>query len=262
MGCKDVEYNIVDFIDKQLAPEKEVMIEEHIASCGECKIAYDETLVLMRDFANEKTYTPSPKLRADFYAMLEEEKQLQQPKVVQLKPENNFNWKYAFQIAASFVLLFLGFFAGSLSTKQTVNDEISALKTQTVALKENMMLAMLDNTSASKRIQAVNYSEELEQPDEKITIALIDRMHFDSNINVRLAAADALAKYSENETVKKAFIDALSTEKNPSLQIAIIQFLVQTHEKRALDPMQKLLEQPETPDYIKAEVSSGMSQII
>jgi HEAT repeat protein len=87
-------------------------------------------------------------------------------------------------------------------------------------------------------------------------------MQFDTNINVRLAAAEALAKYSDIEMVKTAFIDALSTEKDPSLQIAIIHFLVKTQEKRALDPMQKLLEQPDTPDYVKAEVNSGMSQII
>ena len=159
-------------------------------------------------------------------------------------------------------MLFLGYFTGTFTTKKDASEEIAALKTQTIELKENMMLAMMDNTSASKRIQAVNYSEEFEQPDEKITNALIDRMHYDTNINVRLAAAEALSKYSESESVKKAFIDALSTEKDPSLQIAIIQFLVQTQEKRALDSMQKLLDQPETPDYVKAEVSSGMSQII
>jgi len=263
MECKDVEYNIIDFIDKQLSPEKELIIEKHIVSCGECKIAYDETLVLMRDFENENKETPSTNLRTNFYTFLEEEKQLQEAmKIVQLNPESSFNWKYAFQIAASVVLLLTGYFAGNFATKQNANEEIVALKMQTVELKENMMLALLDNNSASKRIQAVNYSGELEQPDEKITIALIDRMHFDSNINVRLAAAEALSKYSEIELVKKAFIDALSTENDPSLQIAIIQFLVQTQEKRALDPMQQLLEQPETPDYVKAEVSSGMSQII
>jgi predicted anti-sigma-YlaC factor YlaD len=167
MECKDVAYNIVDFIDEQLLPEKAAIIKKHISSCSECKIIYDETVVLMRDFENEKMQTPSPNLRANFFAMLEEEKQLQEPKVVQLKPESSFNWKYAFQIAASFVLLCLGFFAGSFSTKQNTNKEIATLKTQTVELKENMMLALLDNNSPSKRIQAVNYSEELEQPDKK-----------------------------------------------------------------------------------------------
>lgn len=262
MECKDVEYSIVDFIDKQLSPEQEAQINKHISSCSECKISYDETVVLMRDFENEKVETPSSNLRSNFYNMLEEEKQLQGTKVVQLRPKSSFNYKYAFQIAASFLLLFLGYFTGTFTTKQDANEEIAALKTQTIQLKENMLLAMIDNTSASKRIQAVNYSEELEQPDEKITNALIDRMYYDTNINVRLAAAEALSKYSESESVKKAFIDALSTEKDPSLQIAIIQFLVQTQEKRALDSMQKLLDQPETPDYVKAEVSSGMSQII
>ena len=84
MECKDVEYSIVDFIDKQLSLEQEEQINNHIASCSECKLSHDETVVLMRDFENEKVETPSSNLRSSFYKMLEEEKQLQGTKVVSI----------------------------------------------------------------------------------------------------------------------------------------------------------------------------------
>jgi len=212
----------------------------------------------MNAFQSVEIEEPSGDLRLNFLKTLDEEKQLQSPRVVQLNSKSSFNWRQAFQIAASFVLLFLGFFAGSYSSTQKASEEITVLKEQTKELKEDMMLALIDNRSASKRIQAVNYSEELIQPDSEVLEALINRMHYDSNINVRLAAADALSKYSEMELIKKAFIDALSTEKTPDLQIAIIQFLVKIQDKRALEPMQHLLDTPETLDFVKAQANSGI----
>ena len=262
MDCKKVEHIIVDFIDEQLSNEVTQEVENHIASCGTCQIIHDETLVLMRDLENEEEHIPNKNVRTNFYAFLEEEKQLQSKNVIPLNQSSGFVWKRAFQIAASFLLLFLGYFMGSYNIKQSSNQEIAILKKETLEMKENMLLAMIDNRSASKRIKAVNFTEDFVQPDEKILNALLDRMQFDSNINVRLAAAEALSRFSEFEQVKIAFIDALSIEKNPSLQIAIIQFLAEIQEERALIPMRKLLEEPETPDYVKAQVNNGISQII
>ena len=263
MEAKDLEKYIVDYIDGNLPKAKMQAIKEAIEASEECKILYEETKALFVAMSNEPEQEPSLGLRQDFYKMLEEEKQLQQDRVVQLVPEKkDFPWKYAFQIAASFVLLFLGFFAGSYNSEQKASKEIANLKEQTTELKQDMMLALIDNRSASKRIQAVSYTEEFTQPDAEIINALISRLQFDPSVNVRLAAAEALSKYSDMELVKKAFIDALSTEKNPDLQIAIIQFLVEVQEKRALEPMQQLLDQPDTPDFVKAQANSGISQII
>ena len=262
MNCKDIEHKIIDFIDNKLSKESAQEIENHLASCGSCKVIFDEASVLFRDLTNVKVHEPSQSVRTNFYAFLEEEKQLESTKVITLKSKSEFAWKRAFQIAASFLLLFLGYFMGSYSIKQSANQEIAILKQETLEMKEDMLLAMIDNRSASTRIKAVNFTEELVQPDQKILDALLERMQFDTNINVQLAAAEALSKFSELEQVKKAFIDALSTEKNPSLQIAIIQFLADIQEKRALIPMQKLLEEPETPDYVKELANNGISQII
>lgn len=124
------------------------------------------------------------------------------------------------------------------------------------------MLALLENRSVSKRIQAVGYSEEISTLDTNVMEALIDRLHYDGSVNVRLAAAEALSKYSNNEKVKNAFITSLTQEEHPNIQIAVIHFLVNVQEKRALAPMQQLLEQTETPSYVKEQLEVGLKQII
>ncbi|NMH87292.1 HEAT repeat domain-containing protein [Flavivirga algicola] len=263
MNCKDIEQDILDFIDGELATDKADKIKKHIGTCANCKAFYDETVALFGAFNKEEQQVPSESLREGFYKLLEEEKQLLNPKVVQFnKQEKAFPWKRAFQVAASIIFLFMGYFLGSHKTGKDANKQIIALQKETNELKEGMVLAMIENQSVSKRIQAVNYTEGFEKPDVKILEALIERMQYDGNMNVRLAAAEALSEFPESIMVKDAFIEALTTQKSPSLQIAIIQFLVKIQEKRAIAPMKQLLEHSDTPDFVKEQVNDGILQII
>ncbi|TYA75060.1 HEAT repeat domain-containing protein [Seonamhaeicola marinus] len=263
MNCIDIEQRIVDYIDGKLNADEAKQVQEHINSCDDCKLLYDETVSLFAAFNKVEEQIPNESLREGFYKLLEEEKQILDTKVVELpKQENEFHWKRAFQVAASLVLMFSGYLFGSLKVKQDTNEQIIALQKETYSLKEGMVLAMIENQSVSKRIQAVNYTEGFEKPDTKILEALIERMQYDGNINVRLAAAEALSEFPESIIVKDAFIEALTIQKDPGLQIAIIQFLVKIQEKRAIAPLQKLLEHSDTPDFVKDQVSSGLSEII
>ncbi len=263
MEAKNIEQQLIDFIDGNLTVEERQKVQKYIDTDETIKKEYEALKSLLGAFNKVEEVQPSNKLRSNFHEMLAEEKQLQELKVISInKSESDFNWKRAFQIAASFLLVFLGYFAGNYGANKEASKEITELKTETVQLKSQMTLAMLENNSASTRIQAVNFSEELEEVDTTIITALIDRMQYDDNINVRLAAAEALYRFSDSELVKTAFIDALETVKEPDLQIAIIQFLVDIQEKRAIEPMRQLLDQPETPEFVKAQANSGISEII
>lgn len=260
MDCKNTEKYTLDFIEGSLPQEEEKGFKKHITNCKNCKKNLDDTIILLKSFNNIPTQKPSPKVSANFYKMLAEEKQLQ-TKVIPISKNKSINYKTAFQIAASFLLLFSGYFFGTYKMQNT-NKEIATLINETKQLKQNMMLAMIDNRSPSKRIKAVNFTEEIEKPDTKVLNALIDRLKFDSNINVRLAAVEALSKFTKIELVKTTLINTLTTEKNPSIQIEIIQILVKIQEKRALVPMQNLLDKPETPDFVKDQITSGISNLI
>ena len=262
MSCKENDSKIIDYVDGGLSPKTSQELERHIASCELCKNTLKETKVILEELNVVETALPSDGLRTSFLEMLEEEKKLQEPKIRELKTDLPFSWKTAFQIAASLLLLVGGYLWGGHMKNQEVTHQISMLNKETRSLKQDMTLALLDNQSASKRIKAVNYTEEMAQPDTKILEALIDRMNYDANINVRLAAAEALSRFSNNEPVKDAFIQALTTEKNPSIQIAVIEFLVKVQDQRAKAPMQVLLEQNETPGYIKDQVNEGLVSLM
>lgn len=262
MSCRENESKIIEYVDGSLSLEASQELEKHIATCESCENTLKETSVFLEKLNTVELALPGDKVRSSFLEMLEEEKKLLEPKIRELKTDPSLSWKTAFQIAASLLLLVGGYLWGSHMKNQEVTQQISLLNQEARILKQDMTLALLDNQSASKRIKAVNYTEEIVRPDTKILEALIDRMNYDANINVRLAAAEALSRFSNNEQVKDAFIKALTTEKNPSIQIAVIEFLVKVQDQRAKAPMQVLLEQNETPGYVKDQVNEGLISLM
>ncbi|MEE9362655.1 MAG: HEAT repeat domain-containing protein [Cellulophaga sp.] len=261
MNCKEVENNIVGYIEGVLPEKDAVLMQKHISVCEICTELFKKTEEILNALESVPEAVPSKKLRTSFYSMLEEEKQLQ-PEVISLETKSKVSWKTAFQIAASIVFLFAGYTFGTYTMRQNSKQEIVNLIKETTVLKQDMLLAMIDNRSPSKRIKAVNITEEFVKPNAKVLEALINRMQYDSNSNVRLAAAEAIAKFTESEKVKTALISALSSEKNPSIQIEIIHILVKIQDKRAIEPMKKLLEEPETPNYVKEQVNAGIAHLI
>ncbi|MGN7513663.1 MAG: HEAT repeat domain-containing protein [Allomuricauda sp.] len=251
---------IPDYLDGNLNKSAKTAFEKHIHQCADCQKEMEEMKMLFNLF-EEEVSTPSSRLRAKFESALEQEKS-NQGKVVQMSGKKSSNWTgSALKIAASIALLVAAFQMGSLFQQRKVNDDIAQLQEETNQMKQTAMLSLMENQSASKRIQGVNYIEEFEQPDEAIIQALANRLLYDENDNVRMTAFEALANFSSSETVKNAFIEALEQEKNPSIQVAIIQALVQIQEKKAAEPMKKLLEKEDTQPFIKNQIRAVLPSI-
>jgi len=257
MKCSTIATKIIDFIDQNLSEKESIAFEKHIASCNSCQKEVAETKQFLKVLDEEKMENPSDTLRLNFEKMLAEEKENLQPKVIQIQPKNN-DWKSYLRVAASILLVVSAFFVGKY---QANSKPISAKKQEKTEAKENV-LALLENTSASTRIAAVNQSENFATTDTKIIQALINRLFFDKNTNVRSAAAEALSKFTSEEMVKIALIKSLETEEDSSIQIELIRILTEIQEKRAVKPMQELLKNEETPQYVKLQVAQNLPNLL
>lgn len=261
MKCSTIENNIIGYVDGTLSATDKQQFELHVKTCDACKKIVEETQQLLNTMDCVEPAQPSEKVREGFMEFLEEEKALQKT-VRTLPASTHVSWKTAFQVAASVVLLMAGYMMGTYFSSAKNTTEISRLEQQKDQLKTEMTLALMENRSASKRIQAVNFSEEMEQLDSALLQAIIDRMQLDANVNVRLTAAEALSRFSDNIAVRDAFIEVLENEKNPEIQIAVIQFLVQAKDKRAIRPMKELLNEPEVPIFVKNQLDKGVQQLL
>lgn len=254
-----------EFLDKSLDEIQTQKVAIHLAQCAICSKELEELKVLLNAFNQEQLIEPSNALRTNFFTEIELEKQ-QDARVIAIASSsvkrkrsltNNF-----LKIAASIALLFGSFILGKQQQQQVSSKEIAQLSDETIAIKQTAMLSLMGNKSASKRIQGVNFIEEFSEPDEAIVSALADRMLNDENTNVRRTAVEVLSEFTTSETVKNSFLSALKIEKDPGIQITIIQVLGQMQIKKALAPMQFLLNQEDTQPYVKDELKSVIPTII
>ncbi len=256
--------SISEYLEGTLTKEEHTKVAQHISQCKACEQDVVDYQKLFNAFKEEPLKTPSDALEKNFLQLLEEEKQ-NTVKVVSLNKRaipKNYWGNGLLKIAASIALLVTAFTAGGYFKSQETQTQLAQVEQERLQLKKTTMMSLLENQSASKRIQAVSYIEDFKSPDDAVVAALADRMLHDENTNVRLTAVDALSKFSASTLVKTAFVEALGTEKDPSVQIAIIQNLVKLQEKKAVGPMKKLLEQEDTQPFVKEEINNVLSEII
>ena len=254
-----------DYVDGLLSEVDRKMVEIHLDDCALCHSELSDLKQLFHAFKAEEELLPSASLKTIFLAQLEEEMNAA-TKVVSLDPKlvrKPTHWtKQLIKIAASILLLVGAFFLGTEKSEERAKKEIAQLTEETLEIKQTAMISLMENKSASRRIQGVNYLQDSDEPDEAVVTALADRMLYDENINVRAAAVEVLAKFTTSEIVQNTFIEALKLEKEPGLQIAIIKTLGQMQEKKAVTPMKQLLENEETQPFVKEQIESVLPNII
>ena len=143
----------------------------------------------------------------------------------------------------------------------SVMTELGAIRKEMQETKELMMLTMLKRESASDRIQAVNYSYEMNKPDEKILTALVYTLDHDINVNVRMAAAEAIARFGNEETVRNSLVNSLLKQQEPSLQIAVIDLLTSLKERRVMPVLQILATNEDTSEYVKKKAEESIKRL-
>jgi hypothetical protein len=207
-------------------------------------------------------YRPSsPELDMKFYQMLAQEK----------KSINRFNFKnwfvlpiFAPGLAVASVTFLLGLVIGYVIFKNPhkENSELQALSREINSMKEMMMLTLLENESATDRIKAVNLTQEMSHASESVTRALISTLNKDENINVRLAALDALQPYMHNNEVRAEIIKSIAKQDSPLVQVALAELMAALQEKSSVPEFKKLLDNERTPEEIKKRIREKIDIII
>lgn len=255
MDCNATQDNLIDYIEGSLDESSHKAVKEHLKGCEKCREGYEAYLQLYASIDQYEEKIPDHKLEVNFLEMLQAE-QAKIKKPAPPKLGRTKLWlKQVARVAAVLLLMLCSYLYG-LQYPQQSNHKNMPL------MKEKVVQAQLESRSASKRIQAANDTKALETTTHKTLKVLIDLMNHDKQVNVRLAAADALAKFYENEMVREALITQLQNEQNPIMQVELIQILIDLQENRILPTIKKLLQEEDTPIFIKKQIKSQINQII
>jgi hypothetical protein len=211
--------------------------------------------------ARMKSPEPSAALDARFFEMLQQEKK------VSGTPgwKSIFNWnnlmpfpRLAFAVAMLLIGAGIGFFLRLPDQKE---QQITALGQEISDLKEMMMLSLLEKESATDRLRAVNLTQDMDQASRKVTSALLQTLNNDENVNVRLAALDALRPYIGEGEIREALVRSIAQQKSPLVQVALAELMAALQEKDAIKELQKIIQDGETPPEVKKKIQETIQVI-
>ncbi len=255
MEREQLESLIIDYIDGKLPENERISLERQLAQDPEAYQLYEQFREVLSAMDKASALRPSGNLKIRFEQALAEE-------IRQTSGRQVFMGPLFYRAAAAAVLVAAGLAGGYwISQNQRQQEEMIALRNEMESTKQ-LMHSMLDNqTSASQRLQGVSVALQLTKADDDVVNALVQTMNEDPNSNVRLAAMDALATFDAEPAVRKALIASLTTQKDPVVQIALIQLLVRLKEKGVVKELERMVEDEQNLKAVKDEASNGILKL-
>jgi len=170
-----------------------------------------------------------------------------------------FSWpelmpKLAFAACALVAGIAIGYFVQPTRT----NDDLGSLKQEVRDMKEMMMLSLIEKESATERLKAVSLTEQIDDASTAVTGALIKTLNEDNNVNVRLAALEALKPYVKQSTVREQIIRSIANQQSPLVQVAMAELMVQIQEKSSVKELEKIMKSERTPAEVKKKLKESI----
>ena len=273
-ACHELEALLPAYVERSLPAAEAERVATHLPACPNCQLQVTQLRALSDDLDAALPEVPRTALRANFMAMLEQQKQLLNPeaaatptqpaaKVVSMWPTALANnW---LRIAASVVLIAAGVFLGrNLHWGDNANSVAATTGKNTPTTLANALTN--DNgrpVSASDRIQLVtNSTKAAAAPDDATVQVLLNTLNFDPNPNVRLAACEALYRLRDAPGVREGLANSLPIQTDPNVQIALIDMVVSLRVHRAVPQLQRLAKKADALPVVRAQAEAGIGKLI
>ena len=254
MEQENITERLIDYIDGKLSAEERAEIREWLENDPNLLAEYEQLRMLLRHMNQPLPEVPSGKMTQRFESWLESN---------ETKPKTRIlSSTYLYRIAASLVILILAggaWFMVKSSLDQ--KHELARLQLELQQTKQLMLDQLKDDQSASQRMLGVYATNTLSTPDDEIIDALANTMESDASSNVRMAALEALSRFYQDPKVKQLLIKSLAMQKDPVIQIALIQLLVQMKEKSILPDLERLSRQNHPVKAVKDEAYKGIFKL-
>lgn len=251
MNCDEIRERFVERFNGELPADLDAAVGEHLAVCPACREEYDSEFRLWTALGDLPQEAPSEALNERFRVMLDAYRQGAEGARLSRDTDSRpfallTRWwprTPALQLAAAVGCLVIGLAAGASLTSGT-NDqsEMAQLRGEVSSMRQMVALSLLQQQSASERLRAISWSRQLEEPRSDVLEALLSALDSDPNVNVRLAAADALARFSEEPIVRTGLRSALERQDSPLVQIELIDLLAASMDSESISTIRSLGE--------------------
>jgi hypothetical protein len=270
MRCEEIHAHVADHLAGTLLPDVAEKVADHLRGCHTCAADVENLRETWQLLGTLPPHGPdSAAMRARFEASLDGfrsglntvpaatgehvvTRRLSRPGT------------YAWQLAAAAAAVVIGVAIGRQTAPApatTPDAQLTMMREELRAMRQMVTLSLLQQQSASERLKGVSFTNRIDQPDSQITVALLDTLMHDPNVNVRLATIDALKPLATRDVVRRGVIDALPRQTSPLVQIALIDFIVEQNGREAVDTLRRLSMDDMLDAAVRARAKQGLQQI-
>jgi hypothetical protein len=236
-------------------------LRHHLGECAACAGEMSSLSRMWEKLGDLPAPEPGPGLRARWErtldSLMDEDRPRRMPWWQTIWPTNP-----AWQIATAGLCLAVGLGAGALLERgRGERDEVARLREEVAGTKEMVVLSLLEQQSAVERLRGVDYSARMPSVEPRVIEALVQAVNGDPNVNVRLAAIDALSKAANNTRVRESMQEALTTQDSPMVQAALIDYLVDARDRNAVGAMRELTGRADLNPTVRERAAYAVRQL-
>ncbi len=138
---------------------------------------------------------------------------------------------------------------------------IAEVRSELRDMRQMLTLSLLQQQSATERLRGVSWTSQIDQPGNEVVSALLDTLLHDPNVNVRLAAVDALRRVSDRPDVRLGTKQAVTDPSSPLLQVAVIDFMVETRDPQAASLFRTLAQDTGVDALVRGRAQWGLDRL-
>lgn len=257
---------VTGYLQNNLSPVEQKKLDSLVESGEIDLLDLNEMEMMAGKMDSLETPEPSSAMRDRFYSMLEEEKQSQNVSWAQQlnvwidNQKSRFELRYVVYATAIFLT---GLLIGDLYAPISNQDEqIDQLTSEVSQMREVMMISLLDNSSPMERLKAVNISSDIRSVDDRVVNALLKTLNNDSNVNVRVAAVEALVSHASNPSARTGLIHSIASQESPIVQAALADAMLTLQESQSVDEFKKLLAKDELDANVRNKLENTIAELI
>lgn len=273
MNCNQAQDRFAELLDGRLAEADTAEVRAHLASCPDCQREYASLASTLAALDKLPAAQPTPRLRANFYAMLEEEKNsaesIRAAAARQRRAARMSLWRWIMAPTGAVAIALAGFLAGTrfagpsapAASDVATKKEITELRDQVNKMGVAFVAMMDGQRSTTDRLNNVLATLDQKNPNQKVIADLIGALALDPSVNVRLSALDALYPHANQKLVREGVLATFPREQNPLVKVAMIDFFVAAHEHNAAPELEKLARDQSIDNAVRDAAKRGLAQL-
>lgn len=264
MNKEKFETQSIDYMSGVMSEDEKRDFEKFLKQSSEYADQFDELVSAWKMINKLDAPEPSPKMDETFFEMLSSE-------VEKTNKKNGwetlmeglmmiFNPQLAYGILLLGIGLGVGYYMNSSDDTHSVQNIVSNEETEDV--RQKLVLTLLEQPSASQRLQGVSEANKFEDVDEMVIMALLQTLNNDSNVNVRLAAIESLTNYVNKPLVRQGLVKSIPNQESPILQVTLANLMVALQEKASIEPFKQLLKEKQLDTTVQKKIENSIESII